>query len=462
MGKKHLHFFNIIITAIWLRDNIAFTALHHKIETTINSIIKSIAMKKLFTLLFAFATGAFLISCDEDVIENITGSVSDSVKTGVISASETWESGKTYYLNGRVIVPTGVTLTIEAGTIVKGYEGQEALASALIIAQGGKIMAEGTATEPIIFTSILDNISSGETLGSNLLVTDNEKWGGLIILGNAPISAKEGDDVSVIEGLPADEDYGKYGGTDSDDNSGVLKYVSIRHGGITIGEGNEINGLTLGGVGAGTVIEHIEIFATLDDGIEFFGGTVNVENALVTWQGDDGIDIDQNYSGTVDNFYVYHGAGVGTDEGLEIDGPENTLNDGKFTLVNGTIKSDGEDGSAADLKSDAQGTLDNLLFTGYTSAEIKVEGEYDENCDVSDETDARGNLINGDLVVTGTNADVVSLYSKQGDDENPICADLPSSDVDGVEGAVTLDANATGANTSVFDWTATIESGMTL
>ncbi|MBU2915121.1 hypothetical protein [Reichenbachiella agariperforans] len=424
-------------------------------------------MKKLLSLLMMAGVMASMISCSEDDGGSTDGDgdvTENVVKAGLISASETWSSDKIYELKGRVIVPSGVTLTIEAGTVVKGAEGQGSLASALIIAQGGKIMAEGTADEPIIFTSVLDEITVGGEYVGNLAKEVNETWGGLMVLGKAPISAKAGDDVSTIEGLPADEDYSAYGGSDAADNSGVIKYVSIRHGGITIGADNEINGLTLGGVGTGTTIENVEIYATLDDGIEFFGGTVNVKNALITWQGDDGVDIDQNYSGTVDNFVVYHGEGVETDEGLEIDGPENTLSDGKFTLKNGTLMSDGIEGSAADLKSDAQGTITNVVFKGYATGKgvLKIEGEYDANCDVSDDTDARGNFISGELAVSASTAEGVKLYSKQDDDKNPICASLPTADVDAVVAEFTSDATATGADTSVFGWTVTVKSGMTL
>ena len=215
---------------------------------------------------------------------------------------------------------------------------------------------------PIIFTSIDDNIELGQLAGTNLDVDNNELWGGLIILGSAPISAENGDTETQIEGIPAEEEYGKYGGDNSTDDSGILKYVSIRHGGVSIGDGNEINGLTLGGVGSGTTIDHVEVFATLDDGIEFFGGTVNVTNAIVSYQGDDGIDIDMNYSGEVDNFMVIHG-GADTDEGLEIDGPEgSTHTDGLFTLRNGTIMSADGAGTPADLKARAQGNLIDLVF----------------------------------------------------------------------------------------------------
>ena len=158
-------------------------------------------------------------------------------------------------------------------------------------------------------------------------------WGGLIVLGNAPISVSGGA-TAQIEGIPASDTNGLYGGSDASDNSGTYNYISVRHGGTSIGEGNEINGVTFGGVGTGTTVSNIEVVANVDDGIEFFGGTVNASNLLVWAQGDDGLDIDQSYSGTVSNSMVILGAN--SDHALEIDGPEGTMED-TYTLNNITL-----------------------------------------------------------------------------------------------------------------------------
>ena len=159
-------------------------------------------------------------------------------KTGALTANETWTANNIYVLNCKVYVPDGITLTIEPGTIIKGAEGQESLASALIVQRGGILMAEGTAANPIIFTSVLDNIQVGQKAGTNLTRTDNEKWGGVAILGRAPISAQSGDTETNLEGIPAGTGQGLYGGNIPDDYSGKMSYISIRHGGISIGEGN--------------------------------------------------------------------------------------------------------------------------------------------------------------------------------------------------------------------------------
>jgi hypothetical protein len=262
------------------------------------------------------------------------------VVTQNITSNTTWTNDNVYQLGGRITVTSGATLTIEAGTVIKGEAGTGANATALLIARGGKLMAEGTADAPIIFTSVADEISpaqvaSGNFVSPNLEPTVNGLWGGVLILGNAPISASNdtGDISEVqIEGIPTSDPNGLYGGNNAADNSGVIRYISIRHGGANIGAGNEINGLTLGGVGSGTIIENVEVVANQDDGIEWFGGSVSVTNAVVWNAGDDAIDTDQSWSGTLDNFVVV-GAG---NHLFELDGPEGTFSAG-HTIKNGSI-----------------------------------------------------------------------------------------------------------------------------
>ncbi len=209
----------------------------------------------------------------------------DGSGTGTV----TWTSNNTYLLDGFVFVNDGQTLTIEAGTVVKGKAGQGENASALIVARGGMIMAEGTADAPIIFTAEADDLNGA------VADMDDGLWGGVIILGKAKTNTVPTE--QQIEGIPQTEPRGVYGGDDDNDNSGTLKYISIRHGGTDIGEGNEINGLTLGAVGSATVIDHIEVFANKDDGIEFFGGTPRLSHILVAFSGDDSFDYDQGYRG---------------------------------------------------------------------------------------------------------------------------------------------------------------------
>lgn len=219
-------------------------------------------------------------------MENDSETISDD---GYGTGTVTWTKDQEYVLEGFVFVNDGQTLTIEAGTVIRFREGQAENASALIVARGGKIIAEGSPDEPIIFTAEEDD------LDGTLTTDDRGLWGGLILLGNAPLNLSDGE--SSIEGIPLTEPRGIYGGIDETDNSGILKYVSIRHGGTNIGEGNEINGLTLGGVGSETEIDYVEIIANEDDGIEIFGGNVNLKHLVVSACGDDLFDYDLGWSG---------------------------------------------------------------------------------------------------------------------------------------------------------------------
>ena len=307
----------------------------------------------------------------------------------------------------------------------------------------------------------------GQLVGTNLTKSDNGKWGGLIILGSSQISAADGDTEAQIEGIPATETFGTYGGNVNNDNSGTLSYISIRHGGSLIGAGNEINGLTLGGVGSGTVINNIEVVANQDDGVEFFGGTVDIDNILIAYQGDDGIDIDMNYSGTVNNFVVIHGNN-NSDEALEIDGPEGSTNTtGLFTLTNGTIISDGTgSGHGADLKSKAQGTISNTSFDGYLNKVLKFRASFSDTINCVDKNDAYLyltqtspilNINNSQIITTEPLSTVISVYNGS--------VTTPSSDICTgsreviAESAVTstgttvVSSSSTGATISDFNWT---------
>ncbi|MFH2095778.1 MAG: hypothetical protein ABIJ16_08740 [Bacteroidota bacterium] len=224
-------------------------------------------------------------SCTYDVPDNTIIITDNGSGTG----TTVWTSDKEYILDGLVFVNDGQTLTIEAGTVIKGKPGTGENASALIVARGGKINATGTASDPIIFTAEADDLAGSVDVKARGL------WGGLILLGNARLNSSPGE--TAIEGIPTSEPRGIYGGNDDSDNSGTLKYISIRHGGTDIGEGNEINGLTLGGVGSGTTIEYIEVISNADDGVEFFGGTVQCKNMVVAFCGDDCFDYDEGFRG---------------------------------------------------------------------------------------------------------------------------------------------------------------------
>jgi hypothetical protein len=342
------------------------------------------------TLLLLVATSVVVSSCSKD--ENNDTTTANIVLSGSINSNRTLSADTIYELAGYVVVDSGATLTINEGTIIKAREGSGSAASALIIARGAQINAVGTASKPIIFTSVLDNIAVGQKFGTNLTKDNSSLWGGLIILGNAKVSTTAGDTEGQIEGIPADYTFGLYGGTNDADNSGRLSFVSIRHSGTELRPDQELQGLTLGGVGSATQIDHVEIFASSDDGIEIFGGAAVLSDILIVYCQDDALDFDQNYSGTVSNFLIIHAGASAGNAGLEIDGPEgSTYTSGKFTLNNGTVKNPSNaTGRAATLKSAAQGTINNVSFTGFSNW-VSVEGGS-----------ANSNFQSGELVFTNS------------------------------------------------------------
>ncbi|NLT50441.1 MAG: T9SS type A sorting domain-containing protein [Ignavibacteria bacterium] len=230
-----------------------------------------------------------------------------------VGANVTFSSDTVYILSGMVFVDSLATLTIEAGTIIKAEDGQDTEASGLCVTRYGQIFAEGTATNPIIFTSINDN------LNGNLTYEDRGEWGGVAILGRSTTNNSSDKSVEGINEIDASRS--KYGGNEPEHSSGVFKYVSIRHTGINIGSstGNEIQGLTLAGVGSGTTIEYIESYASADDGFEFFGGTVNTRYLISAFCSDDAFDWDQGFNGKHQFWFAIQG----TDEAgrlAEMDG----------------------------------------------------------------------------------------------------------------------------------------------
>ncbi|MFL2624287.1 MAG: hypothetical protein ACJ0P6_07310 [Flavobacteriaceae bacterium] len=411
-------------------------------------------MKNLKSLLvFAILTTTLINCSDDSNSAPIIGGGDDEVctinKSGLIEADENWTSNCIYVLNNKVVVPAGITLTIEPGTIIKGTSGTGSLASALVVARGGTLLAAGTVDQPIVMTSIADNITIGESNGTNLDQNDRGLWGGLIVLGNAPCSFSGDVAALQIEGIPAEDTWGLYGGSDSDDNSGIFKYISIRHGGALIGEGNEINGLTLGGVGAGTEIDNIEVVANVDDGIEFFGGTVDASNLLVWAQGDDAIDIDQAYSGTIDNVVVH--LGDISDHAFEIDGPEGTAV-GSFTLQNASIFGNAitENGEYADYRSNAMGTTTGVFASGFPAGK-DVELDNDGVAtNYNSEALAFGAW---DIVLPSGVTDVTSVFVNK--------AENVSVTGFGSEATAVDSQGSNGADTSAFSWTySNIKAGL--
>ncbi len=232
-------------------------------------------MKKLSFLLVSLGLlTVCLSSCDDKGTGTNPTAESDTIK-GPISTNTTWSANKKYFLKTFVYVESGATLTIEPGTVIKGLD-----KGALIVKPGGKLIAKGSSTQPIVFTSAK---AKGQRAAGD--------WGGIIILGNAPTNKV----TPTIEG----ENQTTYGGTNAADNSGEISYVRIEFAGIPFEPNREINGLTLGGVGSGTKIDHVQVSYGGDDAFEWFGGTVNASYLISYRTLDDDFDTDFGYSGKV-------------------------------------------------------------------------------------------------------------------------------------------------------------------
>ena len=241
-------------------------------------------MKKLTAM---FCLGAILFaSCKKsnDLPDPGTGnnggdttSLSGDIR-GIITTDQHWTKDKVYRLRGYVYVTNGATLTIDPGTKVVSNKDS---AGVLVIYRTAKIMAEGTAAEPVVFTSNETAPSPGDL-------------GGIVLVGQARGNGNH----SVIEG-GVDPQFSVFGGTNDADNSGTLKYVRIEYGGKAVNPGDEVNGLSLYGVGSGTTIDYVEVLRGLDDAFEFFGGTVNCKHLIAYNNADDDFDMDDGFSGKI-------------------------------------------------------------------------------------------------------------------------------------------------------------------
>jgi hypothetical protein len=272
------------------------------------------------------------------------------VLTGDITTSMTLDKTKLYRIDGTTKVKGGATITIPAGTVIFGVEGEDVL----IFTKGTKIEADGTAEEPIIFTS--------ETALLNPADADVGQWGGLTILGQAPTN----QDDPHYEIDESDPDFA-FGGADADDNSGTLRNIYVLNSGETIGTDLEINGLSLCGVGAGTVVEDIYVENSSDDCIEIWGGTVNVTNATMINCQDDSFDLDFGWSGTATNIVVQQ-TEAGSHAGFEISsGGNSPMTSGK--IVNFIInKVPGSDEGGIYIK-------DDTTAVQYINGYVKTYGE---------------------------------------------------------------------------------------
>ncbi len=381
-------------------------------------------MKKLFfnlIMIAGLATSFVLTSCNKDDEDNNTEPkpVVDNKLSGSIQEVKTLDATVEYSLTGPMIIEEGGVLNIPAGTKIKARGG---FGSYILVLQGGKININGTAQAPVVITADIANAEQGY-------------WGGLIINGRAPLSGGETGSTEVNSAYT-------YGGTDPSDNSGSITYLKLEYTGARSSADVEHNGITLNGVGNGTKIENIFIPDGADDGIEFFGGTVNVKNILVINSDDDMFDATQGWTGTIENAYgIWEENYISSESdprGVEADGNldgNNPDQEGQsdFTIRNMTIdlrlapKSD-EGFYMHDVIKVRRGAKASII-----NALVKGQGQAK---DLVDMKDGKGN---------GSAASVISIT-------NSLINPLTGEEING-EADVTIQAGNTGCANDIFSWT---------
>ncbi|TXK71625.1 hypothetical protein [Mesonia sp. HuA40] len=379
-------------------------------------------MKKTISkTILATALLGMLFSCSSDDEGNSSNNpVNEDILQGDVLAGDITQDlfvpKGNYALRGAVSVKDGATLTIEKGTtFTVTAEDQAAGINLLFVEQGGKIMAEGTAQEPIVFTSENKNAEGGDG-----------DWGGIGIHGKAKMNAPGGTSLSEAGQLP-------YGGNDDNDNSGVLRYVRVEYAGQASSDGQfEFNAFSFFAVGSGTVVEYCEAFEGADDGFEFYGGTVNAKNLSAVGMEDDSIDWDEGFRGSLNNVVIYQYDATG-DFAFELanrSGENNASPRSGAQVSNVTLRGHNRPGKAAfDLKQGTAGIFDNIV--GYN---------YDSMIFVNDQTQE---VNNGELSFTNTFFDQYNNLVVNNVDQTDIASQL-------------IDENpaASGADESAFDnWT---------
>jgi hypothetical protein len=316
---------------------------------------------------------------DEIPCEGGVGTLSGVYTTDVRLSPELCPA---YLLSGGVFIgdPGSATNTntlfIEPGTQIFG---DNATKGFLAVQRGAKIEAVGTAAAPIVFTSAV--AAGGRSRGD---------WGGLIVNGRAPIN--NCSDGGVVSGCEAESegDAGTYGGDDPADNSGVIEYVRIEFGGIDISPENQVNGLALQGVGSGTRVSHVQVHMNLDDGVEFFGGTVSADHLVITGAGDDQLDWTDGWTGSASHVCVAQGADIG-DRGIEADNNEdenNALPRSAPSISFLTLIGGAEEGTGATFRRGTAVSLSSSLIAGFAKGCLDV--------------DDAATYAHGDVIVTDT------------------------------------------------------------
>lgn len=361
-----------------------------------------------FKFLLFVGVAAFFIACESDdtadiiindnsVTNNITNNTDGDPDpgattvnlSGVYTEDLVLDPAIEYIITGPVLMADGTTLRIPAGMTIKAQP--VGVNAYIAIQQGAQIDAVGTSSNPIVLTSNASSPSSGD-------------WGGLVICGRAPVnSTPDGSTdtaTSEVGGL-------SYGGNVAADNSGTVSYLRIEYAGGAIDGNAELNGLSLYAVGSGTTIDYLQIYEGSDDGVEFFGGTVNVSHVAVVNAEDDSIDWTEGFTGTLTDVYVQHG--LSHDKGFECDGYNTDFSNetGTFsapTVTNVTIVGADDGSEAIRLRAGTQGQFNNVLIQFFD------EG-FDLDGDTGDNPTGQG-VIDGLLGVTDVTFDNVSVKLK--------------------------------------------------
>ncbi|WP_428740913.1 hypothetical protein [Tenacibaculum sp.] len=341
--------------------------------------------KQLFTLMIMAATLTTVVSCGEDDPIQ-TSSCSDGIQngdetgidcggscqpcaeanlSGEILTEVTLDASVTYKLTGSYVVKEGGILNIPAGTKIEATGGTSAY---IAVAQGGKIFVNGNKDNPVIMTSGSSNPAAKD-------------WGGLVVCGKAPTNVGS-TATSEVAGLT-------YGGNIADDNSGSIRYLRIEYTGATFNSSKEFNGLSLFGVGSGTTLEYVQSFEGGDDGIEFFGGTVNGKYLVSTNSGDDSIDFADGWAGTGEYWYISGSAKAGV-EGSNNGDNGNAAPVTNATLKNITVVGPVTEGALYYKEGGGNFTIDNFYISGVDLG-VKVK---------STDAEAGTRIENGDLKMT--------------------------------------------------------------
>lgn len=390
--------------------------------------MKTTNIKFFKTTALAFFAIAMLASCKKDSGGTGTPPVTEDNLVGNIKQAKTLDAAITYTITGPVIVEDGAVLTIPAGTTIKAKKGFD---SYILVLQGGKINVQGTADKPVIMTADIDNAQPGH-------------WGGLIINGKAPLAGGTTGSTEISSAY-------QYGGNVANDNSGSITYLILAYTGARSSADVEHNGLTLNGVGNGTKIENVYIPYGADDGVEFFGGTVNVKNLLVVDSDDDMFDFTQGYTGTLENAYGIWQSGYTSTEsdprGIEADGNfdgnfPNQAGQSNFVVKNITF----------DLRLAPAGDKDVQNVKNKMQDVIKIR------------RGAKATITNALVKGTGTVIDLIDFSDGKGAGNTGSSVNLTSSltaaqilgkninPETGYDGAK-IEAGNTGCSISIFSWT---------